>query len=203
MENPAILSQLTPGNCIFIMINYQTKLAFTINSKDLPVLTNNAVRLAKIARTFEIPILLTTICADSFGGPLLSPLQKVFPDQDPIDCNKLNVWENGRASAVLKKLGRKKLVMAGLWTDFSVAVSAIQALRSGYEVYIVSDACAELSAADNDMAVQKMIEAGAVPLDSSRLLLHFKAYLQPSKPGRSLDSDWAQETRYSQEWPIS
>jgi nicotinamidase-related amidase len=197
MVNPTTLSQLTPGNCIFVLINYQTKLAFTINSENLPPLINNAVRLAKIARTFEIPTLLTTICADSFGGPLLSSLQMVFPDQDPIDCNKLNVWESGRASTALKKIGRKKLVMAGLWTDFSVAVSAIQALRTGYDVYIATDACAELSDADNDMAVQKMIEAGAVPLDSSRILLHFKDCQQPSKPGRGLDSDWVQETLYS------
>jgi nicotinamidase-related amidase len=197
MEKSTPLNQLTPGNCVFIMINYQTKLAFTINSKDLPPLINNAVRLAKIARTFEIPTLLMTICADSFGGPLLPSLQMVFPDKDPIDCNKLNVWESGRASTLLKKIGRKKLVMAGLWTDFSVAVSAIQALRRGYEVYIVSDACAELSEADNDLAVQKMIEAGVAPLDCSQIVLHFKAYQQPSHPERSLDSDWIQETHYS------
>jgi nicotinamidase-related amidase len=197
MENLTDLSKITPWNCIFILINYQTKLAFTFNSRDLQPLIDNALCLAKLARTFEIPTILTTICSDSFGGPLLPPLQTVFPDQDPIDCNKLSVWENRRISRAVSKIARRKLVMAGLWTNFSVAVSAVQALQRGYEVYVIADACAELSTADNDDAVQKMIGEGAVPLDCSRLLLHFKAYVQPFRPERSLDLDWIQQTRFS------
>jgi len=193
METQTILGQLTPGNCIFILVNYQTKLAFTINSKDLPALIDNAVHLAKIARSFEIPLIFTTIGAETFGGPLLSPLRLAFPDQDPINCNNLSIWKNRRISAELKRIGRRKLVMAGLWTNFTVALSAIQALQAGYEVFIVSDACAELSKADNDMAVQRMIEAGAVPLDCSRILLHFQ-FDERSKCMSPLTSDLTLET---------
>ena len=196
METQTILGQLTPGNCIFILVNYQTKLAFTINSKDLPTLIDNAVHLAKIARSFEIPLILTTIGAETFGGPLLSPLRSAFPDQDPINCNKLSIGENRRISAEMKRIARKKLVMAGLWTNFTVALSAIQALQAGYEVFIVSDACAELSDTDNDMAVQRMIEAGAVPLDCSRILLHFQID-EPSKCKSPLTSDLILETNLS------
>ena len=196
MENPKNLNQLTPWNCIFVLINYQTKLAFTINSRDLQPLIDNTLCLAKLARTFEIPTILTTICADSFGGPLLTPLRTVFPDQSPIDCNKLSVWENKSVLRTVNKLGRKKLVMAGLWTNFSVAVSAVQALHAGYDVYVVSDACAELSPADNDMAVQRMIEAGAVSLACSRIFLHFQT-IRPPHYGSGLDSQLIPGTHYS------
>jgi len=196
VESHTAISQLTPGNCIFILVNYQTKLAFTINSKDQPALINNAVRLAKIAKAFEIPVILTTIGAATFGGPLLSPLQMVFPDQNPFNCDKLSIWENTRVSAALKKTARKKIVMAGLWTNFTVALSAIQALHAGYQVYIASDACAELSDIDNDSAVQRMIEAGAVSLDSSQILLHFET-CEPSHYMRNRTSDLIREITYS------
>ncbi len=197
MENFTSLNQLTPGNCSILLINYQTKLAFTINSRDLQPLIDNALCLARLARTFEIPTILTTICADSFGGPLLTPLQKAFPDQDPIDCNKLSIWESRSVIRTVNKMGRRKLVMSGLWTNFSVAVSAIQALQAGYEVYVVTDACAELSSTDNDMAVQRMIEAGAVSLACSQIVLHFQTIQPPhAHYGRGFESR-IQGTHYS------
>ena len=196
MKNHATIIQLTPGNCIFILINYQTKLAFTINSKDQSALINNVVRLAQIAKTFEIPVILTTIGAETFGGPLLPPLKMVFPDQSVMDCNKLSIWEDRRISNALKRIARKKLVMAGFWTNFSVALSAIQALQAGYEVYIVSDACAELSETDNDMAVQQMIKAGAVSLECSQILFRFTT-CDPSKYIKNIPIDFTQKTNYT------
>jgi len=187
-----IHSPLDPGSCVFILINYQTKLAFTINSKAVSGLIRNAVRLAEIAEFHGVPTILTTIGMNSFGGPLLSQIQAVFPGQEPIDCDTVSIWENGRVSASLKEKGRKKLVMAGLWTNFSVALSAIQARMAGYKVYIVSDACGELNDADNEAAIQRMIETGVVPLDCSQVFSIFQTG-HPSRETSSPDSKRIQE----------
>ena len=176
MEDSAFVSQINPHNCIFVLVNYQTKLASTISSKDVAPVIDTALLLAKTAKTFEIPIILTTICAHTFGGPLLTPLRTVLPNREPIDCRTLSVWEDKEVSAVLEKIGRKKLVMAGFWTNFSLTLSAIQALQAGFKVYIVSDACGDLSDGDDKVAVRRMIAAGAVVVNSSQLLFQFHNY---------------------------
>lgn len=122
-----IHGRLTPDNCTIILMDYQSQFALSIKSTDGDILIRNGINLAKIARTFSIPTVLTTIGQSSFGGPLFSKLQEILPNQEPVDRTTLSAFEDTRVLATLEKIGRNKLVIAGLWTDFGVAPSIRQA----------------------------------------------------------------------------
>jgi nicotinamidase-related amidase len=110
-----------------------------------------------------VPTLLTTVVEDR-GGRLLKQLQDVFPEQKPIDRTFINTWEDTRVVEWVKKTGKKKLVMAALWTEICLAMPVIHALGEGYEVYIVTDASGGVSVEAHEVAVQRMVQAGAVPI---------------------------------------
>ena len=162
---------LTPYNSAIVLLDYQSRFALTLNSPSGKTLIQNAVNLAKVAITFSIPTVLTTVGKTSFGGPVLSKLQEVFPGQKPIDRMTINPWEDGRITSAVEKTGRHKLVVAGLWTDFGVALLVLGALQAGYDVYTVVDACGDVSARAHRNAVERMIQEGAVPMTWLQLLL--------------------------------
>lgn len=164
---------LTPYNSTIVLLDYQSRFALTLSSMSGKTLIHNAVNLAKVAMTFSIPTVLTTVGETSFGGPILSTLQEVFPDQKPIDRMTINPWEDGRIISAVEKTGRHKLVVAGLWTDFGVALFGLGALQEGYDVYTVVDACGDVSARAHHIAVERMIQEGAVPMTWLQLLLTF------------------------------
>jgi nicotinamidase-related amidase len=145
--------ELTPNNCTIILMDYQSHFALTIGSTDGEGLIHNAVNLAKTAKIFNIPTVLTTIGESSFGAPVFSKLQEIFPDQKPIDRTTLSVFEDTGLLNKMEKIGRNKLVIAGLWTDFGVAPSIQQARTLGYEVFIVVDACGDVSLRAHDIAI--------------------------------------------------
>ena len=124
---------------------------------------NNVVALAKTAKVFNVPTILTTVVADR-GGKLIKPLQDVFPDQKPIDRTFINTWEDTRVVDGVKKTGRRKIIMAALWSEICLAMPAIQAAGEGYEVYAVTDASGGVSAEAHEMAVRRMVMAGVVPI---------------------------------------
>jgi len=163
--------RLTESNCAFILMDYQAQFASTVSSMSGETLINNAVNVAKVAMTFSIPTILTTVSATCFGGPLLPKLQEVFPGLKPIDRTSINPWEDSRALSEIEKAGRNKLVVAGLWTDFGVSIFVLEALRVGYEVYIVVDACGDMSARAHRTAMERMLQEGAVPMTWLQLLL--------------------------------
>ncbi len=163
--------QLTPTNCAIILMDYQPQFALSINSTDGDILLHNGIHLAKIAKTFSIPTVLTTIGQASFGGPLFSKLQQIFPDQEPVDRATLSIFEDTRVLAAIEKTGRNKLVFAGLWTDFGVAASVRQARQLGYEVFIVVDACGDLTPRAHHIATQSLCREGAVPITWLQMLL--------------------------------
>jgi nicotinamidase-related amidase len=162
---------LTASNCAFILMDYQAQFASTVSSMSGETLINNAVNVAKVAMTFSIPTVLTTVSATRFGGPLLPKLQEAFPGLKPIDRIFINPWEDSRALSEIEKAGRTKLVVAGLWTDFGVSIFVLEALRVGYEVYIVVDACGDMSARAHRTAMEHMLQEGAVPMTWLQLLL--------------------------------
>ncbi len=168
-----LMNGLTPYNSTIILLDYQSRFAFTLSSMSAETLIHNAISLAKVAITFSIPTVLTTVGATSFGGPILSKLQEVFSDQEPIDRVTVNPWEDGRIVNAVDKTGRRKLVVAGLWTDFGVALFALEALKAGYDVYTVVDACGDVSARAHRIALERMIQEGAVPMTWLQLLLTF------------------------------
>jgi nicotinamidase-related amidase len=168
---------LTPDTCALILIDHQPFQVAGLRSHDPASMVNNVVGLAKAAKAFGVPTLLTTVL-EARGGYLLKPLQDVFPDQKPIDRTFINAWEDPRVVAWVEQTGRKKLVMAALWTEICLAMPAIQALGEGYEVYIVTDASGGVSVEAHEMAIQRMVQAGAVPITWMVL-------------GAELQRDWA------------
>jgi nicotinamidase-related amidase len=154
---------LTPDNCALILIDHQPFQFAGLRSHDTQTIINNVVGLTKAAKAFGVPTLFTTVVQDR-GGYLIKPLQDVFPDQKPIDRTFINTWEDKRVVDWMKKTGRKKIVMAALWTEICLAMPAIQAAGEGYEVYIVTDASGGVSLEAHEMAVQRMIMAGCMPI---------------------------------------
>ena len=155
-------AMLTPDNCVLILIDHQPFQFAGLRSHDTQTIINNVVGLAKSAKAFNVPTLLTTVL-ERQGGRLLKQLQDVFPDQNPIDRTFINTWEDERVVDWVKRTGRKKIVMAALWTEICLAFPVIHALGDGYEVYFVTDASGGVSLEAHEVAIQRMIQAGGIP----------------------------------------
>ena len=154
---------LAPENCTMILIDHQPLQVAGVRNIDGTLLINNIIGLAKTAKVFGVPTILTTILEER-GGYLLKEIQDVFPDQKPINRTNLNTWEDQRVVNAVKKIGRKKLVIAALWTEICLVYPVLSALGDGYEVFIVTDASGGVSMEAHERAVQRMVQAGAAPL---------------------------------------
>jgi nicotinamidase-related amidase len=154
---------LTPDNCVLLLIDHQPFQFATLRSHDTQTIINNVVGVAKAAKLFGVPTLLTTV-QEARGGLLLKPLQEVFPEQTPINRTAINSWEDDRVVDWVKATGRKKVVIAALWTEVCLALTAIQAAGEDYEVYIITDASGGASLEAHEMAIQRMIMAGVSPI---------------------------------------
>jgi nicotinamidase-related amidase len=156
---------LTPEKSIVILIDHQPFQFANLHSHDPALIQNNVVGLAKMAKAFNVPTILTSVL-EQRGGYLIKALLDVFPDQKPIDRTFINTWEDGRVVDVVKKSGRKQLVIAALYTEICLAMPVIQALGEGYDVFAVTDASGGVTLEAHDMAVRRMVQAGAVPITS-------------------------------------
>ena len=154
---------LTPAESVLILIDHQPFQFANLHSHEPTMIVNNVIGLAKAAKIFNVPTILTTVVEDR-GGKLIKGLQAVFPDQKPIDRTFINTWEDARVVDAVKRTGRKKLIMAALWTEICLAMPAIQAAGEGFEVYAVTDASGGVSAEAHEMAVRRMVMAGVVPI---------------------------------------
>jgi nicotinamidase-related amidase len=154
---------LTPDRSVLLLIDHQAFQFANLHSHDPTLIVNNVTGLAKAAKAFEIPTILTTVTEDR-GGYLLKSIQDVFPTQKPINRTSLNSWEDQRVVEAVKKTGRKQLVVAALWTEICLAMPVIQSLADGYDVFIVTDASGGVTREAHDMAVLRMMQAGAVPI---------------------------------------
>ena len=154
---------LRPEDSILVLIDHQPYQFANLHSHEPTMIINNVVGLAKTAKVFDVPTILTTVLEER-GGYLIKGLQDVFPEQKPIDRTFINTWEDPKVTDLVKKSGRKQLILAALWTEICLAMPAIQALGEGYDVFIVTDASGGVSAEAHDMAVRRMVQAGAVPI---------------------------------------
>jgi nicotinamidase-related amidase len=180
----SIHSLLTPQNCTVIFIDHQPQMTFGVANIDRQTLFNNTLLLAKSAKVFKVPTILTTVETASFSGPMWPQLLDVFPEQKPIERTSMNSWEDAKFVEAVKATGRKKLVMAALWTEVCLAFPAIQAMEAGYEVYAVADASGGTSVMAHDYAMQRIVQAGAVPVTAVQVLLEFQR-------------DWARKETYN------
>src|SRR3954449_7542355 len=155
---------LRPEDSILVLIDHQPFQFANLHSHEPTMIVNNVIALAKTAKIFGVPTILTTVVEDR-GGKLIQGLQDVFPDQKPINRTFINTWEDARVVDAVKKTGRKQVVMAALWTEICLAMPAIQAAGEGYDVYAVTDASGGVSVEAHDMGVRRMMMAGVVPMN--------------------------------------
>ncbi|MDR0983765.1 MAG: hydrolase [Ruminococcus sp.] len=172
-----------PEVCVCI-IDEQPQMFFGVQSTDRQTIMNNVVGLAKAAKVFNIPIVLSTVESKSFSGYIYSKLQDVFPIYAPIERTTLNSWEDKNFKQAVEKTGKKKLVIAGLWTEVCVTLPTISALAEGYEVIIVTDASGGATKEAHDMAILRMVQAGAIPVTWQALMLEWQR-------------DWARKETYN------
>jgi nicotinamidase-related amidase len=164
-RNPhaGIEALLTPEDSVLLLIDHQGFQFANLHSHEPQLVVNNVVGLAKTAKLFGVPTILTTVLEER-GGHIIKGLQNVFPEQKPINRTFINAWQDARLVDVVKKTGRKKLVIAALWTEVCLAMPAIQAQGEGYEVYAVSDASGGVSVEAHAMGMERMIQAGITPI---------------------------------------
>ncbi|MCX4760244.1 hydrolase [Streptomyces sp. NBC_01275] len=175
---------LTPENCAVLFVDHQPQMFFGTGSGDRTAIINATVGLAKAAKAFDVPVVLSTVAAESFSGPILPQLADVFPGRKTVDRTTMNAWEDVAFVEAVKATGRKKLVIAGLWTEVCVVLPALSALAQGYEVYVVTDASGGVSPQAHEHAIQRLVQGGAIPVTWVQVLLE-------------LQRDWARTDTYA------
>ncbi|HET6202517.1 MAG TPA: hydrolase [Planctomycetota bacterium] len=183
VASPAPLELLTPQNCALVLIDHQPQMFFGVQSHDRAVLQNNVVGLAEAAKVFRVPTVLTTVASKSFSGPLIPEIQAVFPDLKPIDRTSMNAWDDPAFRKGVEATGRKKIVAAALWTEVCLTMPTIDMLREGYQVYAVTDASGGTTPEAHAMAIQRMTQAGAIPVTWQQVMLEWQR-------------DWARQETY-------
>ena len=174
---------LTPDNCVVTLIDLQPQMLFGVSNFDRQSIINNNVALAKATKVFEVPIVLTSVETKSFSGNVWPQILAVYPQQPLIERSSMNSWDDKNFVAAIEKTGRKKIVLAGLWTETCVALATIQAIHDGYDLYVVEDCCGDLSQLAHDNAMKRVIQAGAKPVTSLSVMLEWQR-------------DWAQKDTY-------
>jgi len=174
-----------PTNHVLILIDFQSQMPFATKSNDATTLRNHAALISKAAKEFSVPTILTTVAEKSFSGPMFHEIIDVFPEQKAIDRTSMNTWEDENIAVEVNRIGKSRIVLAGLWTSVCIVGPALSALDQGFEVYFITDACGDVSDEAHERAVQRMIQAGACPMTSVQYLLE-------------LQRDWARGETYNQ-----
>jgi len=178
------LEVLTPLNSQIIFIDHQPQMAFGVQSIDRQTLKNNVVGLAKGAKLFKIPTTITTVETQSFSGYTYPELLDVFPDKPVLERTSMNSWDDRKVRDALKANNRYKVIVAGLWTEVCNNSFSLSAMLEGdYEIYMVSDASGGTSKEAHDYSMQRMIQAGVVPVTWQQVLLEWQR-------------DWARKETY-------
>ena len=174
---------LSPTDHTLIMIDFQSQMAFATKSIDPVTLRNNAAVVSLAAAGFGVSTILTTVAEKSFSGPMFDEIATAFPGQAMLDRTSMNTWEDAAVIAKVNAIGKGRIVLAGLWTSVCIVGPALSALDQGFEVYVIADACGDVSDEAHQRAMERMIQAGARPMTSLQYLLE-------------LQRDWARGETY-------
>jgi nicotinamidase-related amidase len=174
---------LTPDNCAVAFIDHQPQMLFGTSNFDRQSIINSTVALAKATRIFDVPVVLTTVETKAFSGNMWPQLKAVFPGQEPIERSSMNSWDDPKFVNAIAKTGKKKIILAGLWTETCIALPTIQAIHDGYEIYVAEDCCGDVSQLNHDNAMRRVVQAGAKPVTALSTLLEWQR-------------DWAQKETY-------
>lgn len=174
---------LTPKDHTLVMIDFQSQMAFATHSIEAITLRNNAALVANAAAGFGVPTILTTVAEKSFSGPMFSEISDAFPGQKMLDRTSMNTWEDAAVIDRINEIGKKRIVLSGLWTGVCIVGPALSAIDQGFEVYVIADACGDVSAEAHNRAMDRMVQAGAQPMTSLQYLLE-------------MQRDWARTDTY-------
>jgi nicotinamidase-related amidase len=164
IRDPLTDPLLTPKNAALVVIDYQPSQIQAVRSIDYDLLLDNIVSVARLARTYDLPIVLSTVNVANGQDPTLPELKAVLSDSQEIDRTQINSWEDVEFRRAIESTERKKLIMAALWTEVSLAFPALDALRDGFEVYPVIDAVGGTSPEAHRAALARIFQAGAQPI---------------------------------------
>ncbi|RVT97757.1 hydrolase [Rhodovarius crocodyli] len=186
----ALTATPTPGKMllnaddhILVMIDFQSQMSFATKSIDAVNLRNNAALISHAAAGFGVSTILTTVAEKSFSGPMFSEITDAFPGQALLDRTSMNTWEDAAVIEEINRIGKPRIVLAGLWTGVCIVGPALSAIDQGFEVYVIADACGDVSTEAHERAMERMIQAGARPMTSLQYLLE-------------LQRDWARTGTY-------
>ncbi len=179
----AAASLLTPTDHTLLMIDHQPQMAFATRSIDGTLLRTNAAMVARASRVFNVATILTTVAEKTFSGPIFSEIRATLPEHKVIDRTTMNCWEDANIVAALNALDKPKVVLCGLWTSVCIAGPVLTAREQGFEVYVLADACGDVSDEAHERSMERMVQAGARPMTSLQYLLE-------------LQRDWARAVTY-------
>ncbi|MDH7459918.1 hydrolase [Chitinophagaceae bacterium 26-R-25] len=176
---------LAPDNHALVLIDFEGQMGFATKSIALSELRTNAAIIAGTSKIFNVPTVVTTVAEQTFSGPVFPEIEEFYPQASSgyIDRTSMNTWEDAAAYKAIKATGQKKLVMAGLWTGVCIVGPALSAIAEGHIVYVVTDACGDVSTEAHERAIQRMVHAGVKPITSIQYLLE-------------LQRDWARQETY-------
>jgi len=176
-------SLISPSDHMLILIDFQSQMAFATKSIAPELLRNNAALISRAAKSFDIPTILTTVAEKSFSGPMFDEIVEAFDHQPMLDRTSMNSWEDAAVIDAVNRIGRERIVFAGLWTSVCIVGPVASAIDQGFDCYVVTDACGDVSCEAHERAVQRMIQLGAKPMTSLQYLLE-------------LQRDWARTETY-------
>ena len=176
-------SLLSPQDHTLILIDYQSQMAFATKSIDVVALRNNASLIARTACVFGVSTILTTAAEKSFSGPIFHEIKNALPDVEITDRTNMNSWEDENIVVRINAIGKGRIVLGGLWTSVCIVDPALSALDQGFEVYVIADACGDVSDEAHERAMERMVQAGVRPMTSLQYLLE-------------LQRDWARSETY-------
>ena len=165
---------LDPSQSLVLIIDHQPQMYFGVENESRRTIQNNVVGLTESAKLFSVPCILTTVAAETFSGSIYSKLHEVYPQITPIDRSSINSWEDENVKRAVVATGRKKIIIAGLWTEACVAFPALCMKYEGYDVYVVTDACGGATKDAHDMAILRMSQMGVVPMTWMQVALEWQ-----------------------------
>jgi len=174
---------LTKDNCAVAFIDLQPQMVFGVGNIERQYLVNNVLMLAEGAKLFDVPVVITAVESESFSGHVWPQLLDVFEDHRVIERTGMNSWDSGEFRRAIEATGRRNVVVSGLWTEVCVAWPTLNMLSAGYNVFVVADACGGTSYMTHEMAIDRMVQAGAVPCTAMQTVLEFQR-------------DWANKETY-------
>lgn len=176
-------SLISPTDHTLILIDFQSQMAFATKSIAPELLRNNAALISRAAKSFGVSTILTTVAEKSFSGPMFSEITDAFPGQKLLDRTSMNTWEDAAVIEEVNRIGKERIIFAGLWTSVCIVGPTASAIDQGFDVYFIADACGDISDEAHERAVQRMIQLGAKPMTSLQYMLE-------------LQRDWARTETY-------